>query len=167
MLNYISSTPWRRMRSGCIDPHFLDLGISWRWEVSSTPRPFYHRGNSSWYPLDRRLGGLQSRSGRRGENSWLHRDSNSDPSAILCIDYAILAPIYIYIMKLGNNVCFCPDNCCLQFSVSDRQVFLFRLQVSRFTRMEEFSFLLWTLCVRMSAFSTNWRFMIYYYSCYF
>jgi hypothetical protein len=25
--------------SGCIDPHFLDLGTSWRWVVSFTPRP--------------------------------------------------------------------------------------------------------------------------------
>jgi hypothetical protein len=27
--------------SGCIDPHFLDLGISWRWVVSFTPLPLY------------------------------------------------------------------------------------------------------------------------------
>jgi hypothetical protein len=31
------------MGSGCIDPHFLDLGTSWRWVVSFTPRPFYPR----------------------------------------------------------------------------------------------------------------------------
>jgi hypothetical protein len=29
--------------SGCIDPHFLDLSISWRWVVSFTPRPLYPR----------------------------------------------------------------------------------------------------------------------------
>jgi hypothetical protein len=28
---------------GCIDPHFLDLGTSWRWAVSFTPRPLYPR----------------------------------------------------------------------------------------------------------------------------
>jgi hypothetical protein len=35
--------------------------------VSFTPRPLYPKGKSPWYPLDRRLGGPQSRSGRCGE----------------------------------------------------------------------------------------------------
>jgi hypothetical protein len=35
--------------------------------VSFTPRPFYRRGKSSRYPLDRRLDGLQTPSGRHGE----------------------------------------------------------------------------------------------------
>jgi hypothetical protein len=34
--------------------------------VSFTPWPLYSQGKSSWYPLDRRLGGPQSRSGRGG-----------------------------------------------------------------------------------------------------
>jgi hypothetical protein len=34
--------------------------------VSFTPRPLYPQEKSLWYPLDRRLGGPQSRSGRRG-----------------------------------------------------------------------------------------------------
>jgi hypothetical protein len=34
--------------------------------VSFTPRPLYPQGKSPWYPLDRRLGGPQSRSGRGG-----------------------------------------------------------------------------------------------------
>jgi hypothetical protein len=46
--------------SGCIDPHFLDLGTSWRWVVSFTLQPFCPR-----YPLYKRLCGPQSRSGRR------------------------------------------------------------------------------------------------------
>jgi hypothetical protein len=29
------------MGSGCIDPHFLDLGTSWRWVVNLTPLPLY------------------------------------------------------------------------------------------------------------------------------
>jgi hypothetical protein len=33
-------------RSECIDPHFLDLGTSWKWVVSFTPRPLYPRGKS-------------------------------------------------------------------------------------------------------------------------
>jgi hypothetical protein len=45
--------------------------------VSFTPRPLYPQGKSPWYPLDRRLGGLQSCSGRSGEkNSQLPRESN-------------------------------------------------------------------------------------------
>jgi len=35
--------------------------------VSVTLRPLYLQGNGPWYPLDRRLGGPQSRSGRGGE----------------------------------------------------------------------------------------------------
>jgi hypothetical protein len=46
--------------------HF-DLGITWRWVVSFTPRPLYPKGKIPWYPLDRRLCGPQSRSGRSGE----------------------------------------------------------------------------------------------------
>jgi hypothetical protein len=38
------------------------------------PRPIYLRGKSPWYPLDRRLGGSQSRSGRGVE------EKNSQPS---------------------------------------------------------------------------------------
>jgi hypothetical protein len=30
VLNQLSTTPCRRMGSGCIDPHFLDLDTSWR-----------------------------------------------------------------------------------------------------------------------------------------
>jgi hypothetical protein len=57
--------------SGCIDPHFLDLGTTWRRVVNFGPRPLYPRGKSPRYPLDRRLGGPQSRSGRFGEEKIL------------------------------------------------------------------------------------------------
>jgi len=54
-------------RSGCIDPRILGLGTRWLSVDSFTSRPLYTNGKSSWYPLDRRLGGRQSRSGRGGE----------------------------------------------------------------------------------------------------
>jgi len=41
--------------------------------VSFTPWPLYPHVKSPWYPLDRRLGGPQSRSGRGGE------EKNSQP----------------------------------------------------------------------------------------
>jgi hypothetical protein len=55
--------------SGGIAPRILDLGTRWRWVVSFTPRPLYPRGNSPAYPLDRRLGGPQSRCGRGEEKN--------------------------------------------------------------------------------------------------
>jgi hypothetical protein len=42
--------------------------------VSFTPRPLYPQRNSPWYPLDRRLGGPQSRSERGGLQ---HKKQNS------------------------------------------------------------------------------------------
>jgi hypothetical protein len=53
--------------SGCIDPHFLDLGTSWRWVVSFKLQPPYLQGKGPRYLLYRRLGGLQSRSEQHGE----------------------------------------------------------------------------------------------------
>jgi hypothetical protein len=51
--------------NGGIAPRILDLDF--------TPRPLYPQGKSSWYPLDRRLGGLKNRYGRGGE------EKNSQP----------------------------------------------------------------------------------------
>jgi hypothetical protein len=60
-------TYWGR---GVIATLILDLGTSCRWVVSFTPRALYTQGKSPWYPLDRRLGGPQSRSGRGGEEKF-------------------------------------------------------------------------------------------------
>jgi hypothetical protein len=54
-------------------PRIPDLGTRWRWVVSFTPRPLCLQGKSRWYPLDRKLGGPRSRSGRGGE------EKNSQP----------------------------------------------------------------------------------------
>jgi hypothetical protein len=64
--------------SGGIAPRSLDLGTRWRWVDSFTPQPFYPQEKKPRYPLDRRLGGPQSRSGHGGEekNSQPRRESN-------------------------------------------------------------------------------------------
>jgi hypothetical protein len=58
----------------------LNFGTGRSWVVSFTPRPFYTRGNSPLYPLDRRLGGSQSRYGRRGEETNLAPAGNRTPA---------------------------------------------------------------------------------------
>jgi len=59
--------------SGGIVPSILNIGARWKWEVSSTPRPFYPWGKIPRQPLDRRFGGSQSRPGRDVE------EKNSQP----------------------------------------------------------------------------------------
>jgi len=53
--------------SGGIAPRILNLGTRWRWVVSFAPQPLYPQGKSPRFPLVRRLGGPQSRSGWGGE----------------------------------------------------------------------------------------------------
>jgi hypothetical protein len=62
-----------RWGSGGIAPRILDRGTRWRWVVSFTPRPLYTQGMSPRYPLDSKLDGPQSHSGRGGE------EKNSQP----------------------------------------------------------------------------------------
>jgi hypothetical protein len=52
--------------SGGIALRIVDLGTRWSWVVSFTPRPLNPQGKSPWYPLNRRLGGPQNRSGSGG-----------------------------------------------------------------------------------------------------
>jgi hypothetical protein len=49
----------------------LDLGTTWRWVVSFTPRPLYLTGNCPFYLLDRRLDEPQSWSVRCGKEKNL------------------------------------------------------------------------------------------------
>jgi hypothetical protein len=69
------------------------------WVVNITPRPLYPRGKSPRYPFDRRLGGPQNRSGRRGEDKNLvptgtrtPAPSAVQPVASRYTDWAIPAP---------------------------------------------------------------------------
>ena len=54
------------------------MGARWGWVVNATPRPLFS-GKDTRYPLYRRLGGTQSRSGRVRKIS-LPRDSIFGPS---------------------------------------------------------------------------------------
>jgi hypothetical protein len=54
---------WRHVGEWRYSSTFLNLSTRWRWVVSFTPLPLYPRGKSPRYPLDRRLGEPQSRSG--------------------------------------------------------------------------------------------------------
>jgi hypothetical protein len=72
--------------SGGITAWIFYLGTRWRRVVRSTPQPLYLQGKSPRYPLHRRLGGTQSRSGRCDEekNSQSlpgleHRSSSPQP----------------------------------------------------------------------------------------
>jgi hypothetical protein len=70
-----------------ITPLTLNLGTSWKWVVTFTHRPFYPRGKSPRCPINKRLGGSQSRFGRCGE--YVHflrwRESNCDFSDVYLV----------------------------------------------------------------------------------
>jgi hypothetical protein len=66
VLNYFSTFPWRRIEEWRCNCTFLGFGTRLKWVDSFSPRPLYPRGESFLYPMDRRLGGPQSRSGRWG-----------------------------------------------------------------------------------------------------
>jgi hypothetical protein len=58
--------------SGGIAPCILHFGTRWRGVVSFTSRWFYSQGTRPRYPLYRRLGGLQSLSGRGKVKGTFH-----------------------------------------------------------------------------------------------
>jgi hypothetical protein len=75
-------TKYRAMKncgSGGIARRILNFGTRWRWVVSFTPRPLYPQRKSPPYPLDRRLGGPQSRSGRGDEKNSQPPPRESNP----------------------------------------------------------------------------------------
>jgi hypothetical protein len=65
-------------------PHFLDISTNWKLVVSFSPLLLYPWGKNPCYPLDRRQGGPQIRSGqcRIEKDSLPYRDLNSNPSVI-------------------------------------------------------------------------------------
>jgi hypothetical protein len=65
----MSTTPWMRIGGVEVLLHtFLTSALDWgEWSASRLGR-FFPRERAPGYPLDRRLGGLQSRSGHGGED---------------------------------------------------------------------------------------------------
>jgi hypothetical protein len=80
------------LENGGIAPRLLDLGTRWRWVVSFTPPPHYPQEKSPWYPLERRVRGPHSLSGRGGEEKNTQLLPRLDRSPAL-YHWAILAPI--------------------------------------------------------------------------
>jgi hypothetical protein len=83
---------------------FLISALVGSQEVSYTPRTLYPRGKSPRYPLDRRLGGPQNRSGRRGEEENLAatgtRTPTSQPSSPLPVAIPTMLSRLLYRMKM-------------------------------------------------------------------
>jgi hypothetical protein len=84
--------------SGGIAPRTRDLGIRWgEWSVSR-PGRFTPKGKSPFYPLTRRLGGPQNKSGRGGE------ERNSQP--LPGVEAPIIQPVVQrYTTELSRLLC--------------------------------------------------------------
>jgi hypothetical protein len=82
---------------GCIDPHLLDLGTSWRWVVSFTYRELYPWGKSPRYTLDRMLGG------RRAEEKIFGPTGTRTPtprsSSVFIVITVVRHILYLLIIK--------------------------------------------------------------------
>jgi hypothetical protein len=63
-------------------PRIPDLGTIWRWMTNFTSRPLYPQSKRQWYPLDRRLGGLQSRSEHGGKEKYSNLLPGFEPPII-------------------------------------------------------------------------------------
>jgi hypothetical protein len=72
-----------------------------------TPRPLYPRGKNPRYALDRRLGGPQSRSGRREEEKILDPTGtrNSDPSVFQSVSQSLSRLRYPSYWVCSHLVC--------------------------------------------------------------
>jgi hypothetical protein len=90
--------------SGGIAPRILDLGPRWSLVVSFTPRTLYPHGKSPWYPLDRRLGGPQSRSGRGGEEKNSYPLPGLEPRIIQSVKLKRKLKIHPYLYKVYSVV---------------------------------------------------------------
>jgi hypothetical protein len=103
-------------------PRILNIGTGWRWVNRFTSRSIYPQGKCPRSLLERRLGGLQTRSGRPGEekNPWLYRESNlgrtaHSPATILtglpgsttceCLSVSLCLSVCLYLYNIASFVC--------------------------------------------------------------
>jgi hypothetical protein len=73
---------------------------------ASRRQPLYSQGKSPWYPLDRRLGGLQSQSGRGGEEKNSQLLPGLEPPIIQLVAqrYTIELSQLLSIMSVTNKM---------------------------------------------------------------
>jgi hypothetical protein len=82
-----------------IAQRILNLSTRWRWVVSFVHRSLYSQGKSPWYPVDRRMGGAQSRSGRGGEE----KNSQALPGLEPQIIQSVAQPVSWLSYRLDNR----------------------------------------------------------------
>jgi hypothetical protein len=77
--------------------------------VSFTPLPLYPQGKGLRYPLDRRLGGPQNQSGRRGEEKMFDPSGTRSPTLgrPVAIPSELSRLLYVNILYVFNYICFC------------------------------------------------------------
>jgi hypothetical protein len=92
VLNELSTTPLSHMGSGCIYPHFLDSAVVGGEWSASRPGRFTPGGRAPRYPMDRRLRGAQSRSGRFGEEKILDPTGTRTPTPQSSSTYPVAIP---------------------------------------------------------------------------
>jgi len=88
--------------SGGIAPRILTSALDGGEWSASLPSRFYPQGKSPWYPLDRRLGGLQSRSGRCSEQKTIQVLPGLEP---LIIQPVVQRSVILYFLHFRLNVC--------------------------------------------------------------
>jgi hypothetical protein len=73
--------------------------------VSFTPRPLYLQGKNSWCRLNRRLSGLQNRSGRSGEEKNFQPLPRLEPPIIQPVAqrYTTELSRLFYVPNISNN----------------------------------------------------------------
>jgi hypothetical protein len=93
------------------------------WSNSRSGR-FTPKGKSTWYPLDRRLGGLQSRSGRGGEERNSQPPPGLETSTIQSVAQRYATALFRFLIILltlrNKNVCTCTLDCAQQICIPQK-----------------------------------------------
>jgi hypothetical protein len=90
--------------------------------VSFTLRPLYPQGKSPWYPLNGRLGGTQSRSGRGGEKKNSQPLPRLEPSIIQLMAKRYTTVSLISALYFSVSTCTCVHYCQHNVYISSIQI---------------------------------------------